>query len=54
MSVEPHVSLMYIADLMIRKRYTRLPVVEDGVLAGIIDRRALWRFILEGRERDGE
>jgi CBS domain-containing protein len=53
MFVEPHVSLMYVADLMIRKRYTRLPVVEGGVLVGIIDRRALWRFILEGRNDDG-
>ncbi|MDR1376109.1 MAG: CBS domain-containing protein [Synergistaceae bacterium] len=47
-AVEPYVSLMSIADLMIRKHFRRLPVVEDGVLVGIIDRKMLWNFMLEG------
>ncbi|MDR2174984.1 MAG: CBS domain-containing protein [Synergistaceae bacterium] len=51
-SVEPYVSLMSVADLMLRKHFRRLPVVEDGVLAGVIDRRILWDFMLEGHERD--
>jgi CBS domain-containing protein len=53
-AVEPYVSLMSIADLMIRKHFRRLPVVEDGILVGIIDRRALWNFMLEGYARDVE
>ncbi|MDR1379827.1 MAG: CBS domain-containing protein [Synergistaceae bacterium] len=53
-AVEPYVSLMSIADLMIRKHFRRLPVVEDGVLIGIIDRRALWNFMLEGYARNVE
>ena len=52
MSVEPYVSLMSVADLMIRKHFRRLPVVEDGILVGIIDRRMLWNFMLERRDRD--
>jgi CBS domain-containing protein len=52
-AVEPYMSLMSIADLMIRQRFRRLPVVEDGVLVGVIDRRRLWNFMLErGRELD--
>ena len=48
-SVEPYLSLMSVADLMIRKHFRRLPVVENGVLVGIIDRKTLWNFMLEGR-----
>ena len=48
-AVESYLSLMSVADLMIRKHFRRLPVVEDGILVGIIDRKALWKFILEGR-----
>jgi CBS domain-containing protein len=51
-AVEPYVSLMSIADLMIRKHLRRLPVVEDGVLVGIIDRKMLWNFMLEGYGRN--
>lgn len=51
-SVEPYVSLMSVADLMIRKHLRRLPVVEEGILVGIIDRRMLWNFMLEGRYHD--
>jgi CBS domain-containing protein len=51
-AIEPYVSLMSIADLMIRKHLRRLPVVEDGVLVGIIDRKMLWNFMLEGYNRD--
>ncbi|MDR1979737.1 MAG: CBS domain-containing protein [Synergistaceae bacterium] len=51
-AVEPYVSLMSIADLMIRKHLRRLPVVEDGVLVGIIDRKMLWNFMLEGYDRN--
>ncbi|MDR2522099.1 MAG: CBS domain-containing protein [Synergistaceae bacterium] len=51
-AVESYVSLMSISDLMIRKHLRRLPVVEDGVLVGIIDRRVLWNFIIEGQGRD--
>jgi CBS domain-containing protein len=53
-AVEPYVSLMSIADLMIRKHLRRLPVVEDGVLVGIIDRKMLWNFMLEGHSRNVE
>ncbi|MDR2178716.1 MAG: CBS domain-containing protein [Synergistaceae bacterium] len=51
-AVEPYVSLMSIADLMIRKHLRRLPVVEDGILVGIIDRKMLWNFMLEGYSRN--
>ena len=54
MAVGPYVSLMSVADLMIRKHFRRLPVVEDGILVGIIDRKALWSFILEGPRSDDE
>ena len=53
-SVEPYVSLMSVADLMIRKHFRRLPVVEDGVLVGIIDRKMLWDFMLEGHESNAK
>ncbi|MDR1648758.1 MAG: CBS domain-containing protein [Synergistaceae bacterium] len=51
-AVEPYVSLMSVADLMIRKHFRRLPVVEDGILTGIVDRKMLWNFMLEGHEPD--
>lgn len=51
-SVEPYLSLMSVADLMIRKHFRRLPVVENGILVGIIDRKTLWNFMLEGRKLD--
>ncbi|MDR1873826.1 MAG: CBS domain-containing protein [Synergistaceae bacterium] len=54
MFVESHVSLMSVADLMIRKHFRRLPVVEDGLLVGVIDRRMLWNFMIEGYYRDVE
>ncbi|MDR3231287.1 MAG: CBS domain-containing protein [Synergistaceae bacterium] len=54
MFVEPYMSLMSIADLMIRKNFSRLPVVEDGVLVGIIDRRALWNFMIEWHHSDDD
>ncbi|MDR1733117.1 MAG: CBS domain-containing protein [Synergistaceae bacterium] len=50
--VEPWVSLVSAADLMIRKHFHRLPVAEEGVLVGIIDRRTLWDFMLEEYYRD--
>ena len=53
-AVEPYVSLMSIADLMILKHLRRLPVVEDGVLVGIIERKTLWNFMLEGYDHDVE
>jgi CBS domain-containing protein len=53
-AVEPYVSMMAVADLMIRKHFRRLPVVEDGVLVGIIDRKTLWNFMLEGHERNAK
>jgi CBS domain-containing protein len=53
-AVEPYVSLMSVADMMIRKHFRRLPVVEDGVLTGIIDRKTLWNFMLEGHERNAK
>lgn len=45
--VEPEVSLMTVADLMIRKRIKRLPVVKEGRLLGIIDRSAFCEFLME-------
>ncbi|NLL37546.1 MAG: CBS domain-containing protein [Fretibacterium sp.] len=51
-SVEPWLSLMSVADLMIRRHFRRLPVVEDGILVGIIDRKLLWNAVLKGRVSD--
>ncbi|MCF7935867.1 MAG: CBS domain-containing protein [Synergistales bacterium] len=46
--VHPQTSLMTVADLMLRKRIKRLPVVEDGHrLAGVIDRGAFCEFMME-------
>jgi CBS domain-containing protein len=46
--VTPEASLMTVADLMLRKKIKRLPVVQDGKLVGIIDRGAFFEFIMEG------
>ncbi len=51
--VEPSASLMSVADLMIRKRIKRLPVVQNGKLMGIIDRSAFCEFLMEGGVLDG-
>ena len=45
--VEPATSLMIVADLMLRKKVKRLPVVENGKLVGIIDRGAFCEFLME-------
>ncbi len=45
--VEPETSLMAVADLMIRKSVKRLPVVENGKLAGMISREAFCEFLME-------
>ena len=45
--VEPETSLMAVADLMIRKSVKRLPVVENGKLAGMISREAFCEFLMD-------
>lgn len=45
--VEPTASLVTVADMMIRKRIKRLPVVENGRLVGIIDRGAFFEHMME-------
>jgi CBS domain-containing protein len=46
--VDPTASLISVADLMIRKRIKRLPVVENERFVGIIDRSAFYEFLMEG------
>lgn len=50
--VEPSSSLMTVADLMLRKKVKRLPVVKDGKLVGIIDRGAFCEFLMEAEILD--
>jgi CBS domain-containing protein len=50
--VEPSSSLVTVADLMIRKRIKRLPVVENGRLVGIIDRGAFFEHMMEKRAHE--
>ena len=50
--VEPTSSLMTVADLMLRKKIKRLPVVEKGKLVGIIDRGAFCEFLMEAGKPD--
>jgi len=38
---------MTVADLMLRKKIKRLPVVERGKLVGIIDRGTFCEFLME-------
>ena len=51
-SVPPSASLMTVADLMLRKKIKRLPVVEGIKLIGIINREAFCEYVME--ERDSE
>lgn len=51
--VEPTASLVTVADMMIRKRIKRLPVVENGRLIGIIDRGAFFEHMMEKRTHEG-
>ncbi|MFA0888816.1 MAG: HPP family protein [Synergistales bacterium] len=51
--VEPTASLVTVADMMIRKRIKRLPVVENGRLVGIIDRGAFFEHMMEKRTHGG-
>lgn len=51
-SVPPSASLMTVADLMLRKKIKRLPVVEGNKLIGIINREAFCEYVME--ERDSE
>ncbi len=46
--VEPDSSLMTVADLMLRKKIKRLPVIDHGRLVGVIDRGAFCDFMMEG------
>jgi CBS domain-containing protein len=50
--VEPTSSLVTVADMMIRKRIKRLPVVENGRLVGIIDRGAFFEHMMEKRKHE--
>ena len=52
--VEPDTSLMAVADLMIRKSVKRLPVVEDGKLAGMISGEAFCEFLMEESRQGSE
>ena len=45
-SVETSASLMTVADLMLRKRLKRLPVVEEGRLVGVVDRATFCGFMM--------
>ncbi len=45
--VDPTTSLISVADLMMRKRVKRLPVVENGRFVGMIDRSAFCEFLME-------
>ena len=45
--LEPTASLMTVADLMLRKKIKRIPIVENGRLVGIIDRGAFCEFLME-------
>jgi len=45
--VDPTASLMTVADLMLRKKVKRLPIVDKGKLIGIIDRGAFCEFLME-------
>ncbi len=46
--VDEDASLLTVADLMIRGKVKRLPVVKDKKLVGIIDRGTFCEFMLEG------
>ncbi|MCF4113583.1 MULTISPECIES: CBS domain-containing protein [Dethiosulfovibrio] len=46
--VSPDTSIMTVADMMLRKKFKRLPVTEEGKLIGIIDRGAFCEFLMEG------
>lgn len=54
-SVDTSASLMTVADLMLRKRIKRLPVVEEGRLVGIVDRTTFCDFMMDrGEEHHAE
>ncbi|MCF4150431.1 CBS domain-containing protein [Dethiosulfovibrio sp. F2B] len=46
--VSSDTSIMTVADMMLRKKFKRLPVTEEGRLIGIIDRGAFCEFLMEG------
>ena len=48
--VELDTDLMTVTDMMLRKSVKRLPVVENGKLAGIINREAFCEFLMEEKE----
>ncbi len=50
--VDSSASLMTVADLMLRKKIKRLPVVENNKLIGIINRDAFCEFVMEEHESD--
>ncbi|PIE55095.1 MAG: CBS domain-containing protein [Dethiosulfovibrio peptidovorans] len=52
-SVFPESSIMTVADLMLRKKIKRLPVVDGGKLVGVIDRGAFCEFLMEGGSAHG-
>lgn len=45
--VDVNASLLSVADLLIRGRVKRLPVVDGGKLVGVIDRGSFCEFMLE-------
>lgn len=49
-SVDTSASLMAVADLMLRKRLKRLPVVEEGRLVGVVDRATFCGFMMDREE----
>lgn len=48
--VEMDTDLMTVTDMMLRKSVKRLPVVENGKLAGIINREAFCEFLMDEKE----
>jgi CBS domain-containing protein len=48
MTVEEQTPLNEIADLLIRHRIRRVPVVRDGRLVGVVSRPDLLEHMLEG------
>ncbi len=51
--VSRRVSIMNVADLMLRRRIKRLPVVDGRQLVGIIDRGDFCRYLMTRGKADG-
>ena len=51
-TVSPERGVYSLADILIKNRIRRLPVVEEGVLVGLVSRRDVLEGILRKRKRD--